>query len=104
MEEAELEAPLQIAGTVFVDSGDAGIGVCLYVFVGRCDARYGERQGVVHETREGTALWIPVSNLKNEPIVPDVAVMLERITSAQPNEIFSGRSFYVEDKLTLVFE
>ncbi len=98
LEEAGLSSELRLCGTLLVDAEES-IGVGVYVLTGECP------QGEPHSSREGTAEWLPFSNLSDLPLIEDVAVLLERIRRMKPGEApFSARSFYDEEgKLKVVF-
>ncbi len=97
MEETGLVADLKLVGTVTVDAGES-IGVGLYVFAGESLA------GEPRPSAEGTLEWLSASELANQPLVEDVAILLDRIQSMRADDPpFSARSFYVEGKLLVEF-
>lgn len=88
MEETGLAANLKLVGIVTVDSGEP-VGVGLYVFAG--DLPDGEPR----PSAEGTLEWLSVSELANQPLVEDVAILLARILSMRAGDPpFSARSHY----------
>ena len=97
MEETGLVADLRLVGTVTVDAGE-NIGVGLYVFTGESS------EGEPRPSAEGTLEWLSLSELADQPLVEDVAVLLGRILQMREGDLpFSARSFYVEGNLTVEF-
>jgi 8-oxo-dGTP diphosphatase len=97
MEETGLVADLRLVGTLTVDASEQ-IGVGLYVFTGEC------LEGEPRPSEEGTLEWLSASELANQPLVEDVAVLLERILPMRADDPpFSARSFYVEENLKVEF-
>jgi 8-oxo-dGTP diphosphatase len=90
---------LRLRGVVTIDTGPtAGIG--LFVFTAK---PAGDR---LTSSEEGTLEWVPLSGIQDLPLVPDVQVLLERL-SAQPENAppFSAHYFYDErDKLVMKFD
>ncbi len=106
LEETGLTTDLRLCGTVVVDVEEQ-IGVGLFVFsgqLGRTD-ELGRTYVSAHLSPEGTLEWIPFSELKDLPLVEDVALLLDRIRGMKPNDPpFSARSFYDESgNLQVVF-
>jgi 8-oxo-dGTP diphosphatase len=97
LEETGLTADLWLCGTVVVETGEnPGIGI--YVFSGECS--HGELKG----SAEGTLEWIPLANALNLPVVEDLPVLLRHIQKMKRGDApFNARSFYVDEKLTVVF-
>jgi 8-oxo-dGTP diphosphatase len=97
LEETGLTADLWLCGTVVVETGEnPGIGI--YVFSGECP--HGEPEG----SAEGTLEWIPLANALNLPVVEDLPVPLRRIHKMKRGDApFNARSFYADEKLTVVF-
>ena len=97
MEETGLQADLWLCGTVIVDAGD--LGVCLFVVVGEA------AQGEVRESMEGTPEWVTYEAALHLPAVEDLPFLLEKIHRMTRNDPpFSARSYYVDEKLKIVFE
>jgi 8-oxo-dGTP diphosphatase len=98
LEETGLRSDLRLVGTVTVDAGEL-VGVGLYVFTGEC------LEGEPRPSEEGTLEWLSLSELAEQPLVEDVAVLLRRIlqmrSGAPP---FAAHSFYDGDgKLKVEF-
>ena len=90
-EETGLTSDLRLVGTVTVDAGES-VGVGLYVFTGEC------LEGEPRPSEEGTLEWLSPSELANQPLVEDVAVMLGRILRMRGDDPpFAVRSFYDEE-------
>jgi len=95
-EEAGLEADLWLCGTVVVDAGE--IGICLFVFCGE------NARGESKASSEGTVDWVPRDRMSELPVVEDVPILLSRISAMKRGDPpFSARSFYQNEKLTIVF-
>ncbi|RME87847.1 MAG: NUDIX domain-containing protein [Anaerolineae bacterium] len=97
-EETGLSADLRLCGTLIVDA-DERVGIGIYVFTGE------NVRGDLRPSAEGTLEWVPVSRLRELPLVEDVAVLLERIRKMKPGDPpFAARSYYDdEDRLQVVF-
>ncbi len=99
LEETGLFAELRLVGTLQVDvEPDAGISV--YIFTGEAE------QGEPRSSEEGSLEWIPFVELKEYPLVEDVAILLEKIREMDEQAPpFSARSFYDDDdeKLQVCF-
>ena len=97
-EETGLRSALRLAGTVIVDAGER-VGVCLFIFRGESES------GEPSPSAEGQAAWIPLSQLKDYPLVEDVAVLLNHLRGMSEFERpFSARSYYdAQEKLRVVF-
>ena len=88
MEETGLVADLRLVGTLTVDAGEA-VGVGLYVFAGEC------LEGEPRPSEEGTLEWLSASALADQPLVEDVAVLLDRILPMRADDPpFAAHSFY----------
>jgi 8-oxo-dGTP diphosphatase len=95
-EEAGIEADLWLCGTVVVDAGD--VGICLYVFCGE------NARGEVKASGEGTVEWVGKDAILRLPVVEDLPALLERIHWMRRDDVpFAARSFYENEKLTLLF-
>ena len=95
-EEAGITADLWLCGTVVVDAGETGI--CLFVVVGE------NAQGEVQGSKEGTPEWVPMEALSQLPVVEDLPILLARIHQQKKGDSpFSARSFYKDDRLTVMF-
>jgi 8-oxo-dGTP diphosphatase len=100
LEEAGLRvSQLRLRGVITVDaSAPAGIG--LFVFTAR------PAGSSLIASDEGSLEWVPLAGVRALPIVPDVAVLLERL-AAQPESAppFSAHSHYDEhDELLITFD
>lgn len=96
LEEAGIAADLWLCGTVIVDAGE--VGICLFIVAGE------NAQGEVKASKEGTVEWVRKEALAHLPVVEDIPVLLERIHKSKHGDPpFSARSFYVDDKLNVVF-
>jgi 8-oxo-dGTP diphosphatase len=97
MEEAGLMADLWLCGTVVVETGEnPGIGI--YVFSG--ESSHGEPKA----SAEGTLEWLPFADVPNLPAVEDLPVLLKRVHKIKRGDApFNARSFYVDEKLAVVF-
>ena len=96
LEEAGIAADLWLCGTVIVDAGE--VGICLFIVAGE------NAQGEVKVSKEGTVEWVRKEALAHLPVVEDIPVLLERIHKSKHGDPpFSARSFYVDDKLNVVF-
>ncbi len=97
LEESGLAIDLKLCGTVIVETGkNPGIGI--YIFRG--ESAYSE----IKESAEGSLEWVPFGDIEKLPTVEDVPVLLERIIKMTPEDApFHARSYYLEDKLTVVF-
>jgi len=86
-EETGLEATLWLCGTVVVDAGEIGIG--LYVFTGEVSG------GVLRESAEGEAEWVPYERIPSLPTVEDVPQLVRRIRQMRRGDPpFAARSSY----------
>lgn len=96
IEEAGITADLWLCGTVIVDAGE--VGVCLFVLVGE------NARGEIHGSQEGTPEWVPYEAAFHLPVVEDLPFLLEKIHRMRLGDPpFSAKSFYVDDKLKIVF-
>jgi len=96
-EEAGLSASLWLCGTVLIDTGQ-NPGICLYVFCGQYES------GELQPSKEGQAEWIEYESINDLPVVEDLPVLLGRIHSMQSGDApFAARSFYNEQRLTMLF-
>ncbi len=97
LEETGLTADLWLCGTVVVETGEnPGIGI--YVFSG--ESSHGEPKA----SAEGTLEWLPFADVPNLPAVEDLPVLLRRIRKMKRGDApFNARSFYEDEKLTVVF-
>jgi hypothetical protein len=49
--------------------------------------------------------WVPKAALSHLPVVEDLPILLDRIDQMKPGDPpFFARSFYEDEKITLVFE
>lgn len=97
MEEAGLMADLWLCGTVVVETGE-NPGIGLYVFSG--ESSHGEPKA----SAEGTLEWLPFADVPNLPSVEDLPVLLKRVHKIKRGDApFNARSFYVDEKLAVVF-
>jgi 8-oxo-dGTP diphosphatase len=96
-EEAGIRAALWLCGTVVIDAGD--VGICMFVFCGE------NVQGEIKASAEGTVEWVRKEALSGLPVVEDLPILLDRIDQIKPGDPpFSARSFYENEKITLVFD
>lgn len=97
LEETDLTADIWLCGTLFVDTGERGIG--LYIFSGE------SLEGEPKPSKEGLAEWIPFDQIAELPVVEDLPVLLERIHSMKRGDApFSARSYYQENgRLVVLF-
>ena len=97
LEETGLKADLWLCGTLIVDAGE--LGIALYLFTGDCP------QGEPAPSREGTAEWVPFTEISKLPVVEDLPILLAKIQNMQPGDPpFSARSYYDEhERLTVEF-
>lgn len=97
LEESGLTADLWLCGTLFIDAGDTGI--CLFMFVGE------NPRGEIQAGREGAVEWVKKDAISRLPVVEDLPILLERIDSMKSGDPpFSARSYYDEqEKLTVLF-
>lgn len=97
LEETGLTADLWLCGTVVVDTGEnPGIGI--YVFSGEASP------GEPIASTEGTLEWLSFADVTNLPAVEDIPVLLGRIQEMKRGDApFSARSFYKNEKLTVIF-
>ena len=88
-EEAGLRVSrLRLRGVITVDTG-ASPGIGLFVFTAQTAG------GTPTASDEGSLEWVPLSEVRDRPIVPDVAVLLERLTAEPDNAPpFSAHSHY----------
>jgi len=97
LEETGLTADLWLCGTMVVETGE-NPGIVIYVFSGECS------HGELKVSAEGTLEWITLANALNLPVVEDLPVLLRRIHKMKRGDApFNARSFYVDEKLTVVF-
>jgi len=97
-EEAGLAADLWLCGTVVVDTGNADVGICLYVF---CGENAGDQ---ITASREGAVEWVKRDAALHLPVVEDLPVLLERIHSMKRGDApFAARSYYQDDRLLVRF-
>ncbi|MCX6035194.1 MAG: NUDIX domain-containing protein [Chloroflexi bacterium] len=97
LEETGLTADLWLCGTMVVETGE-NPGIVIYVFSGECS------HGELKVSAEGTLEWITLTNALNLPVVEDLPVLLRRIHKMKRGDApFNARSFYVDEKLTVVF-
>ena len=95
-EEAGITADLWLCGTVIVDVNE--IGICLFIICGE------NAQGEIKESNEGKAEWVKKEALIHLPVVEDLPIILNKIESMNQNDPpFSGRSFYENDSLKIIF-
>jgi 8-oxo-dGTP diphosphatase len=73
LEETGLEVQdLWLCGTIVIDTGKIpGVGV--YIFGGDCP------QGKIRSSREGRLAWVPISELKSQPLVEDLHILLPKV-------------------------
>lgn len=97
LEETGLSADLWLCGTVVVETGEnPGIGI--YVFSG---TYWG---GEEKASPEGKLEWLSVGKALDLPVVEDLPVLLRRIQNMKRGDPpFNARSFYRDEKLTVVF-
>ena len=99
-EEAGLRVTgLRLRGVVTIDAGEpAGIG--LFVFTAQ------PAGGSLMASDEGSLEWVPLAGVRELPIVPDVAVLLERLASMPESAPpFSAHYHYDEhDELVIRFD
>ena len=97
LEETDLTADIWLCGTLFVDTGERGIG--LYIFSGE------SLEGEPKPSKEGLAEWIPFDQIAELPVVEDLPVLLERIHSMKRGDApFSARSYYQKNgRLVVLF-
>ena len=89
---------LWLCGTIMIDTGvNPGIGI--YIFRGDC------LDGDLIPSQEGTPTWIPVSHLKNYPLVEDLYTLLPRILTLNPNDppLSALYAYTPEDQLIIKF-
>ncbi len=97
LEETGLTADLWLCGTVVVETGE-NPGIGLYVFSG--ESSHGEPKA----SAEGTLEWLPFADVPNLPAVEDLSILLRRIQKMKRGDApFNARSFYEDEKLTVVF-
>ncbi len=97
LEETGLQTPLWLCGTLIVDTGqNPGIGI--FVFTGECP------QGEPRPSAEGTLEWVEFDDVPNLPSVEDVPILLKQLRGMKRGDApFAARSFYKDEKLTVVF-
>jgi 8-oxo-dGTP diphosphatase len=97
LEETGLTVDLRLVGMVTVDAGEQ-IGVGLYVFTGEFgQSELGQTDVSAHlrPNAEGTLKWLSLSELADQPLVEDVAVLLGRILQMQEGDPpFAAQSSY----------
>ncbi|MEP7358507.1 MAG: NUDIX domain-containing protein [Anaerolineales bacterium] len=100
LEESGLRVSLlRLRGVITIDTG-AAAGIGLYVFTAQTAG------GALTPSAEGSLEWVPRAAVAQMPIVPDVAVLLERLAgrpeSAPP---FSAHYHYdQQDELVVIFD
>lgn len=96
-EEAGITADLWLCGTVVIDAGE--VGICMFVFCGE------NVRGEIKASEEGSVEWVHREAISNLPVVEDLPILLGRIDQMKHGDPpFFARSFYENEKLTLVFE
>jgi 8-oxo-dGTP pyrophosphatase MutT (NUDIX family) len=98
LEETGLNAELSLNGIIFVDTGQIS-GIGLFIFRGENET------GELSASNEGIPEWISFENLREIPLVEDVAIFLDRIcrmTTKDP--AFVGRSYYDDGNLKVEIE
>ena len=90
---------LRLRGVVTIDIG-APAGIGLFVFTALA------ADGALRASDEGSLEWVPLSGVRALPIVPDVAVLLERLeTQPEGAPPFNAHSRYDErDGLVITFD
>ena len=97
LEETGLAADLWLCGTVIVET-DENPGIAIFVFSG--ESSHGEPQA----SAEWLPEWIPFSKTHDFPLVEDLPYLLKRIQKMKRGDVpFHARSFYLDDRLTVVF-
>jgi 8-oxo-dGTP diphosphatase len=91
LEEAGLTcADLRICGMVMIDVNEDE-GILMFVLSGMNPA------GEIRASDEGVPEWIPISKVKQLPVVDDIPSMIERVKRHQGNIPFSGYYTYGPD-------
>jgi 8-oxo-dGTP diphosphatase len=97
LEESGLNVDLWLCGILVVQTG-GNPGISIHVFSG--DASSGELKA----SAEGIPQWIPIKQVPVLPVVEDLPVLMERIRNMKRgDDPFHAVSFYLNDKLTVVF-
>jgi 8-oxo-dGTP diphosphatase len=97
LEEAGISASLWLCGAVIIDAGETGI--CMFVFCGE------NVQGEIKASTEGIVGWVRKDAISHLPVVEDLPILLDRIDQMKQGDApFFARSFYENEKITLVFE
>lgn len=96
LEEAGIQADLWLCGTLIVDMDEIGIG--LFIFCGE------NAQGELKASNEGNSEWVRKEALIHLPVMEDLPILLNKIhTMKQSDPPFSGRSFYEDGDLKIIF-
>jgi 8-oxo-dGTP diphosphatase len=97
LEETGLTAELWLCGIAIIDTGDANVGISLYMFSGECG------EGEPKPSEEGQAEWIEYQRLGELPVVEDLPILLAKIHNMQRGDPpFSARSYYDERERLIV--
>ena len=93
---------IQLRGTVTVDAGGA-IGVGIFVFHGKLPEG---RQVDLVASDEGRLEWVPISKIKDLPVVEDVPILLEEVLASDQECVpFAAHSHYnAAGELKISFE
>ncbi len=91
-EETGLHVPgLRLCGVVLVD-GDEHTGIGIFVLTGEAD------DTDLRPSGEGGLEWVPVSQVRDLPVVEDLPAILGRVLAMQPGQPpFTAHSSYSED-------
>jgi 8-oxo-dGTP diphosphatase len=97
-EEAGITCPdLHLFGMVMIDV-EADEGILMFVFGGKNPL--GELRG----SEEGIPEWIELNKVNELPVVHDILVMIEKLTTGDSTQLFYGHYAYDADgKLTATF-
>jgi 8-oxo-dGTP diphosphatase len=92
LEETGLDpACLWLCGTITIDTQQVP-GIGLFVLRGDCES------GELKPSREGMPEWVPVSKIKDLPLVEDLVILLPRILSMRQGDApFSAHTAYDRD-------
>ncbi len=97
LEETGLEADLWLCGTVLVDT-EQNPGIGMFVFTGECLV------GEPKTSSEGIPEWVEFDDAPNLPSLEDVPILLKQLRGMKRGDVpFNARSFYKDEKLTIVF-
>jgi 8-oxo-dGTP diphosphatase len=87
---------LRLCGVVTVDTGqNPGIGI--FILRGYCP------EGELATSHEGTPEWVPISRIKELPLVEDLYTLLPRVLEAKASEPpFSAHFYYDKDDRLII--